>query len=137
MERDSDQLARARSSAPFGRRAAVGPTGSFEGGETGSVGPFVRVATAEQAMACEAATIAAGTESFTLMRAAGEAAAGLILVDEKGAARYAPATEQLDKLVDKTLALYARSPDKVRRMIISGASPGLSAFADAFKLRKD
>ena len=65
------------------------------------------------------------------------AAAGLILVDENGAARYAPATEQLDKLVDKTLALYARSPDKVRRMIISGASPGLSAFADAFKLRKD
>jgi hypothetical protein len=65
------------------------------------------------------------------------AAAGLILVDEKGAARYGPATEQLDKLVDKTLALYARSPDKVRRMIISGASPGLSAFADAFKIRKD
>ena len=65
------------------------------------------------------------------------AAAGLILVEEEGSARYSPASEQLDKLVDRTQALYARSPDAVRRMIISGASPGISAFADAFKLRKD
>ena len=64
-------------------------------------------------------------------------AAGLILVDDSGSARYSPATEQLDQLIDKTLTLYSRSPDKVRRMIIAGASPGLSAFADAFKLRKD
>ena len=64
-------------------------------------------------------------------------AAGLILVDDQGSARYSPATGQLDELVAKTVALYSRSPDKVRRMIIAGASPGLSAFADAFKLRKD
>ena len=64
-------------------------------------------------------------------------AAGLILVDDSGSARYSPATEQLDQLIVKTVTLYSRSPDKVRRMIIAGASPGLSAFADAFKLRKD
>jgi hypothetical protein len=65
------------------------------------------------------------------------AAAGLILVDESGSARYAPATEELGRLVERTATLYARSPDKVRRMIIAGASPGLSAFADAIQLRKD
>lgn len=65
------------------------------------------------------------------------AAAGLILVGKGGSARFAPATEQLDSLVEKTRILYAGSPDKVRRMIIAGTSSGLSAFADAFKLRKD
>ena len=65
------------------------------------------------------------------------ATAGLILVTENGSARYAPATEPLDALVTATQKMYARSPDGVRRLIISGASPGLSAFADAFKLRRD
>lgn len=65
------------------------------------------------------------------------AAAGLVLVDDKGSARYAPATDQLDALVAETSALYARSPDKVRRMIISNSSRAISAFADAFKLRRD
>ncbi|HET8771076.1 MAG TPA: NAD(P)H-hydrate dehydratase [Gemmatimonadaceae bacterium] len=68
MERDPDQLASARPSVPFGRSDGAGLA------ETA-----VRVVTAEQAMACEAATIAAGTESFVLMRAAGEAAARLII----------------------------------------------------------
>ena len=79
MERDSDQLGAARAWAPFGRRTAAGPAGSFEGAaDPGPASSSVRVATAEQAMACEAATIAAGTESFALMRAAGEAAAALV-----------------------------------------------------------
>lgn len=78
-----------------------------------------------------------GSDLVVSQSLASLAAAGLILVDEKGSARYAPATRQLDNLVDRARILYGRSPDKVRRMIISGASPGLSAFADAFKLRKD
>lgn len=65
------------------------------------------------------------------------AAAGLVLVDADGSARYAPANSDLEGLVNKTEALYSRSPDAVRRMIISAASPGISAFADAFRLRKD
>jgi hypothetical protein len=65
------------------------------------------------------------------------AAAGLILVEADGSARYAPASEDLDVLVERTQALYSRSPDAVRRMIVSATSPGISAFADAFKLRKD
>lgn len=64
-------------------------------------------------------------------------AAGLVVVDEGGSARYQPASADLGPLVDEIEALYARSPDAVRRMIVSAASTGLSAFADAFKLRWD
>ena len=70
-----------------------------------------------------------GVESLT--------AAGLVLLEENGAARYSPATEELDKLVERAEALYAKSPDAVRRMIVAAANPGITAFADSFRLRKD
>jgi hypothetical protein len=65
------------------------------------------------------------------------AAAGLVVVDENGAARYQPTSERLDILVADTETLYAKSPDAVRRLIVSGANPGITAFADAFNLRRD
>ena len=65
------------------------------------------------------------------------AAAGLLLVEADGSARYAPAAPDLEKLVEKAAALYASSPDAVRRMIVEAANPGITAFADAFRLRKD
>lgn len=65
------------------------------------------------------------------------AAAGLILVEADESARYAPASEDLDELVEGTEALYAKSPDAVRRMIVSAANPAITAFADAFRIRKD
>lgn len=64
-------------------------------------------------------------------------AAGLVLVEADGSARFAPAGPELEKLVDAAVALYAKSPDAVRRMIVAAANPGISAFADAFRLRKD
>lgn len=64
-------------------------------------------------------------------------AAGLVLAGTDGSARYRPASEALDALVDSTAILYARSPDAVRRMIVAAANPGITAFADAFRLRKD
>ena len=64
-------------------------------------------------------------------------AAGLVLADADGSARYAPASVELDALVAEAEALYASSPDAVRRMIVAAANPGLAAFADAFRLRKD
>lgn len=64
-------------------------------------------------------------------------AAGLVLTDEDGTARYAPISNDVDTLVEATEALYAKSPDAVRRMIIASANGGLTAFADAFRLRKD
>jgi hypothetical protein len=64
-------------------------------------------------------------------------AAGLVSVDEAGGAAYSPASEAIARLVDESESLYARSPDAVRRMIVSSSTSGLAAFADAFRLRKD
>lgn len=63
-------------------------------------------------------------------------AAGVILVDGEGQSCFRPASNQLRDLVSASQALYARSPDKVRRIIVSAASGGLTAFADAFRIRK-
>jgi hypothetical protein len=64
-------------------------------------------------------------------------AAGLVVTETDGSARYMPMTEELDRLVQGSEALYAKSPDAVRRMIIASANGGITAFADAFRLRKD
>ena len=64
-------------------------------------------------------------------------AAGLVLTEPEGAARYAPASDDLDELVVRAEALYSSSPDAVRRTIVAAANPGITAFADAFRLRKD
>ena len=65
------------------------------------------------------------------------AAAGLVLNEADGSARYSPTDPELDGLVDGSEALYGKSPDAVRRMIVSGSNPSITAFADAFRLRKD
>lgn len=75
------------------------------------------------------AIVAQGADALT--------AAGLVVMEQDGSVRYAPASEDLRDLADRTEALYVRSPDAVRRMIISSANGGLTAFADAFRLRKD
>jgi hypothetical protein len=63
-------------------------------------------------------------------------AAGLA-VSEGGRTRYGPASVQLARLVHATEAHYAQRPDATRRLIILPRHDGLSAFADAFRLRKD
>lgn len=67
----------------------------------------------------------------------GLAVAGLVVREEDGSASYRPATPDLARLADEAEALYTHSPDAVRRLIVSAANPGLAAFADAFRLRKD
>jgi hypothetical protein len=62
---------------------------------------------------------------------------GLAVVDQAGMASYQPASADLASLVEQTEALYGRKPDAVRRLIVAGAAPGLTAFADAFRFRKD
>jgi hypothetical protein len=64
-------------------------------------------------------------------------AAGLVLNEADGSVRYHPVTAELESLVENAEALYAKSPDAVRRMIVSSANPGITAFADAFRLRRD
>lgn len=64
-------------------------------------------------------------------------ACGLAVIDKAGQASYLPASADLAVLVDGTEDLYARKPDFVRRLIVAGSAPGLNAFAEAFRLRKD
>lgn len=64
-------------------------------------------------------------------------AAGLVVEEPDSSVRYAPAAADLNRLCEEAEALYRRSPDAVRRMIVTAANPGIAAFADAFRLRKD
>ena len=64
-------------------------------------------------------------------------AAGLIVEEPDHSVRYAPASPDLDRLSQGADVLYARSPGAIRRMIVTAANPGIAAFADAFRLRKD
>lgn len=64
-------------------------------------------------------------------------AAGLAVLNEDGSARYAPASPEIERLADVTEVMYAKKPDKVRRIIVASASDGITAFADAFRLRRD
>jgi hypothetical protein len=63
-------------------------------------------------------------------------AAGLASVDY-GDVIYTPINDDVASCVDQLETLYAVRPDAVRRAIVSSMSSSASAFADAFKLRKD
>ena len=78
-----------------------------------------------------------GSDQVVTQSVAALAAAGLALVEADGSARYAPVSAELDRLAGEVEAHYARSPDAVRRMIVEAANPGVTAFAAAFRLRKD
>lgn len=62
-------------------------------------------------------------------------AAGLAVVDGEG--RVSFYASQQENLVHQAIEFYRRSPDKVRRLIVAQSAPGVTAFADAFRLRKD
>jgi hypothetical protein len=66
----------------------------------------------------------------------GLVAAGIVSVDSEGAS-YTPANEELARCVDRVEQLYRTRPNAVRRAIITAGSSSATAFADAFKLRKD
>jgi len=65
------------------------------------------------------------------------AASGLVVEDEREDVRYGPASPDIETLADATEALYAKKPDAVRRIVVASATDGLTAFADAFRLRRD
>ena len=64
-------------------------------------------------------------------------AAGLVMVDGEGRIHLHAANENVSELVREAIDFYQKSPDKVRRLIVAQAAPGITAFADAFKLRRD
>ena len=60
------------------------------------------------------------------------------LVSNEGAnARYMPVSEEVAARVSDAEALYAKKPDAVRRAIVSASAGDATAFANAFRLRKD
>lgn len=63
-------------------------------------------------------------------------AAGLASV-ERDRVTYMPINDAVAACVDQLENLYSVRPDAVRRAIVSSTSSSASAFADAFKLRKD
>ena len=66
----------------------------------------------------------------------GLVAAGLASI-EGDSVVYMPINDQVAACVGQLEELYAVRPDAVRRAIVSSTSSGASAFANAFKLRKD
>ena len=64
-------------------------------------------------------------------------AAGLAVVDNEGRVALHRSNPGQARLIAAAIEFYQKSPDKVRRLIVAQASPGVTAFADAFKLRKD
>jgi hypothetical protein len=60
-----------------------------------------------------------------------------LAVDEGEGARYMPINDDVAQCVDQLEQLYATRPDAVRRAIVSASASGVTAFADAFRLRKD
>ena len=63
-------------------------------------------------------------------------AAGLVSLDEAGAT-YQPLNDDIAKRIDQVEALYSARPNAVRRAIIAAGTGGATAFAEAFRLRKD
>lgn len=62
--------------------------------------------------------------------------AGLVEVGNEEV-RYAPSSAEADELAAAAEQLYAKSPDFVRRTIVAAATPGIVAFSDAFRLKKE
>lgn len=63
-------------------------------------------------------------------------AAGLASFEDDHAI-YLPVTRDVDGCVELVEKLYRTHPDLVRRAIVSAGTSSATAFADAFKLRRD
>lgn len=63
-------------------------------------------------------------------------AAALVSTEGDGV-RYRPVNSNVETWVDRTEQLYRARPNKVRRAIVSASTSSATAFADAFKLRRD
>ena len=64
-------------------------------------------------------------------------AAGLAVVDDDGRISLYKGDRAHRELVSEAIDFYRKSPDKVRRLIVAQSTPGVTAFADAFKQRGD
>ena len=63
-------------------------------------------------------------------------AAGLASSDDQGVV-YLPVNADVAEFVDRAEQLYRSRPNSVRRAIVAASAGGATAFADAFRLRKE
>lgn len=63
--------------------------------------------------------------------------AGIAIVDERGCVDFRPINPELEDCARQAVDFYRKFPGRARRLIISRSAPGLAAFADAFRLRKE
>lgn len=64
-------------------------------------------------------------------------AAGLLVTNDSNRVRLHKLDLETEKLLAASIDQYRKSPDMVRRLIVAQSLPGATAFADAFRLRKD
>ncbi|GGE01669.1 hypothetical protein GCM10011515_21720 [Tsuneonella deserti] len=64
-------------------------------------------------------------------------ASGLAAFVEEGALKFSPVNADAAVCARQACDFYRRFPGRARRLLVSRHSPGLNAFADAFRLRKD
>lgn len=64
-------------------------------------------------------------------------AAGIATQEADGTLAFQPINDRLADCARQACDFYARFPGRVRRLIVARNAPGLNAFADAFRLRKD
>jgi hypothetical protein len=62
--------------------------------------------------------------------------AGLASIEDDGAV-YAPVNREVEVSVGRVEKLYRTRPDAVRRAIVSAGTSSATAFADAFKIRRE
>ena len=62
--------------------------------------------------------------------------AGLASLGARGAT-YSPVNPDVEATIERVEQLYRSRPNAVRRVIVSAQTSSATAFADAFKLRKD
>ena len=78
-----------------------------------------------------------GSDPIVIQGVGALVAGGLVATEEGGTVRYAPASPDIERLVEEAARQYAKRPDAVRRLIVFAGQTGLQAFSDAFKLRGD
>jgi hypothetical protein len=64
-------------------------------------------------------------------------AAGMASIDSAGRLHLEPVNDDVAECCCLASEFYARFPGRARRLLIARQAPGLTAFADAFRLRKD
>lgn len=64
-------------------------------------------------------------------------AAGMAAMEGDGRLYFRPVNAMVEECARRASEFYERFPGRARRLIVARHAPGLNAFADAFRLRKD